>query len=493
MPKFYIRVGLSLLATSLLSACGGSSTAARDTASGTASVSTVSQGPINGFGSVEVNGVRYAISNAQLSDEEGVLKQARDLNLGMVVQVLGQTDSAFTTGAADSLEIRKSVQGSLETVGADCAGAASPLNMTSYCVLGQSVDSDSKTIVVGYSVGVLPASADFVEIYGARGADGRVHASLLVKKAPAATPRYTVGGPVTALDTVAHSFKIGDLVINYPAGVVLTNGKDAYASGTQITGSGLSTVLTATKVKQRNDHRDYVVGESGRARIKGAVQQVADSNQIIIIDSVSVQLLSTTRYNGLTGASDLTLNRVVEVKGKYVGSVLQANEIQSDDYRRSTAGGSGNTELHGVVLSASTSSTSASGPAGNSFRVHDVLVDTSTCSICAEVNYGDYVEVKGNLSGNTLVATKLESKKGKSQTADGYFEFNGVISNLDSTNTTFKAGNLSVNSANANFRDGNRSLLVNGAYVELKGAVDAQGIFQASEVVFRRNAGSTTN
>ena len=61
--------------------------------------STLAQGPINGFGSVVVNGVHYATSGATITidDQPGA---ESDLRVGQVVRVEGTVDAGGTTGTA---------------------------------------------------------------------------------------------------------------------------------------------------------------------------------------------------------------------------------------------------------------------------------------------------------------------------------------------------------------------------------------------------------
>lgn len=514
--KQWKLLGGSAMALVLLQACGGGSgsTTASNTA-GSASMSTVTQGAINGFGSVIVNGVRYSTTLASLADEDGVAKRASDLSLGMVVQVLGLTDAAYTTGTANSVEIRKAVQGTVETVGSDCAGVSTPSTaVTTYCVLGQSIDTSASTINGNYTSPAVPAIGDMVEVYGVRASSGRVLASLVLKTT---NTRYATGGPISQLDSVNHTFHIADLTVNYPSATVLTSTDEVYASGLSYTGSGLAAILSADRVRVRNNNH----AQSGATRIRGAVQQLPDSNNIAVINHVSVQLLSTTHYDGFTGTPTLTLNSIVEVQGVYSGTVLQASEIEQANFRASQAGGDGAIEVHGIVLPVTSTTTPPvvpvvpvvpvipviptlptlptlptgsarvvlpTGSAGTHYRVHDITIDTSECSSCASVNYGDSVVVRGSVSAGVLYATSVVDHAGQPVSTSNSVEVYGLISGIDSTLTTFSLGGISVNTANATFPDGARSQLQNGLYVELQGASDSQNVFQATRVLFRRNA-----
>ena len=63
---------------------------------GTGTFSSVGSGPITGFGSIVVGGVRYDDSGASVSDDDGNSTDRSQLALGMVVDVEG---GAITTSA----------------------------------------------------------------------------------------------------------------------------------------------------------------------------------------------------------------------------------------------------------------------------------------------------------------------------------------------------------------------------------------------------------
>src|SRR3954469_11593651 len=76
----------AVLATAgALVACGGGGSASGD-ASGAGATSFAS-GPISGFGSGIVNGVRFDDTKAKVSDDDGQAHDRGELRLGMVVEV----------------------------------------------------------------------------------------------------------------------------------------------------------------------------------------------------------------------------------------------------------------------------------------------------------------------------------------------------------------------------------------------------------------------
>ena len=94
-----VLAGTSMLA--LLVACGGGGDGTG--AGGTSTAQSFASGPITGLGSVIVNGVRFDDSSARIeNDEDGSGHSARDLKLGMMVEIqAGRIDdnSARATAA----------------------------------------------------------------------------------------------------------------------------------------------------------------------------------------------------------------------------------------------------------------------------------------------------------------------------------------------------------------------------------------------------------
>jgi hypothetical protein len=89
---------LAALAASMIAACGGGGGSEPVAGIDRGGV-TIAQGPISGFGSVILNGVRYSTSGATITvdDQPGT---ESDLRVGQVVRVEGTVDAGGTTGTA---------------------------------------------------------------------------------------------------------------------------------------------------------------------------------------------------------------------------------------------------------------------------------------------------------------------------------------------------------------------------------------------------------
>ena len=105
------RAGLLVLAA-MLAACGGGGGEQGETAAAVSSVS--SEGPISGFGSVIMNGVRWNTERAEFEVEGRSASQA-DLSVGMVVRVEG-TRFADGSATADRVFFESRLRGPIRRI-----------------------------------------------------------------------------------------------------------------------------------------------------------------------------------------------------------------------------------------------------------------------------------------------------------------------------------------------------------------------------------------
>jgi len=444
-----------LIAAALLSACGGgggTSTAAN----------TVSQGTITGFGSVIVDGVRYSSVGANVIDDEGSSLSRDSLRIGMTVNVEGTSSDDLVSGEARTIEVRRLLQGpvsNLQTVS----------GISSFTVLGQTVETTASTLIAGNL-----ANAANVKVYGLlqQGTPDKIIASR-IEAAP--QTRYEAYGRVSNL--VGSTFNIGTLAVTsgvtLPAG--LANGSLVKVSCATLPGcsNGTST-LTADKIKLRGARND-LNGQSGAVvKLKGVVDAV--NGNILTVAGVPVDISNAQREDddaNTNAAYTPAVGDRVEIKGSYNGTTLIARKIEQEGYRESRHDGASrsySTELYGIVEANSETCAIA----GGDYLVQSVCVDNG---ILAMPNAGQYVEIKGNMNGDVLVAVKVEAKNGAAPTG-GYIEVKGTISNFNSSAKTFSLDTLTVNYANARVE----GVLGNGSFAEVKGTQDSQGNFQATKV-----------
>ncbi len=328
--------GATLGAAALLAACGGGGGGDSGTGTGgtTATASSYAQGPIDGFGSVIVGGVRYDDSQASVSDEDGNPSSSAALKLGMTVQIdAGRIDNA--AGTATALRIR---------FGSELLGPVGSIDLTAstMVVLGQTVLVTTSTVFDTSLSGGLNALAagTVVEVHGILDNNtGRITATRI--EAKAAATAYRLRGVVAGLDTTAKTFRIGSELISYaslaaadvPAG--LANGQVVRVL-LQTTQAGGAWV--ATKLRGGLRLPDI----NGAAHVEGLITAFTSSTAF----SVNGLVVDASGATFPDGSSGIVLGARVEVTGTVTNGVLVASKVEIQDRRDP---GPRPLELHGEI------------------------------------------------------------------------------------------------------------------------------------------------
>ncbi len=340
-------------------------------------------------------------------------------------------------------------------------------------LLGQTVTTNASTSYEGVTAFDLLELGVVIEVYGVLQSDNTVLATLIEKKSAPTGIRLV--GRMSALNTTAKTFVVGGLTVNYATATTVTgtlgNGKRVKikAASDVLVGS----VLTASSVKV-NSGAAYgeTVAANTYLKLEGVVETLPDSNGLLTVSGTPVNVSSATGKSIIT-----TVGQLIEVKGTWDGSVLQATKVEAEDE------GPDRNELYGAI-------NTAPQLVGTDtlFEVHGVPVSVPAAVVGSRTfALGNYVEIKGYVVGDVLVATKVELKTGN-DAVGREFEDYGVISDFSSA-SSFKVDGVPVDASSARFEDGTASNLVNGAYVEIKGTQNASGVFVATKVEFKSAPG----
>ena len=317
------RLALGAAATALLVACGGGGSSDPVTSPVVATAATsYSQGAITGFGSVFVGGLRYDDSAAAVSDDDGAMHSSSALKLGMMVQVDGShVNPAAATATALRIRFGNEVLGPVGAVDS----AASTVQ-----VLGQTVLVTTSTVFDSSLSGGLSAlsAGMVVQVHGLLdSANGRIVATR-IESASAATI-YRLRGVMSALDTSAKTFRIGNELISY-AGI------DSAALPTSLADGKLVRVTLQTTpmggawvaVQLRSGAR---LPDTPRpdAHVEGAITAFTSSADFVV-NGLTVNASNATFPDGTTG---IVLGARVEVHGTVTDGVLVATKVEMQDRR----------------------------------------------------------------------------------------------------------------------------------------------------------------
>ncbi len=374
---------LAVLAATLVAACGGGGSGAGGT-----SATTFAAGPISGFGSVIVNGVRFDDSGAEVENEDGERGSSADLKLGTMVEIEGGAIDD-STNRARALRIR---------FGSEIVGPVESVDTTanSFVAIGQTIDIKPETLIEASLGGLAGFTGKVVEVHGQLdAATGHIVATRIEDKAGALL--YKVRGVVGELDTTAMTFKIGTALISYanvnPADLPALFGDGLKVrvrlQTTQVDGKWVA-VTIRSGVRKVEDH-DF-------ARLRGSVTAFTDATHFEV-NGVPVDASAARIDNG-----PVTLGARVELRGSAKdGTIVATRVVVLNDDDDAILG----IELHGTISELNTTS--------KTFMLRGVKVDYSGTVLfkdggAAQLADGAQVGVKGRLSADrsTLKAVLID-------------------------------------------------------------------------------------
>jgi hypothetical protein len=381
---------VTLGATALLAACGGGGDASPDAAAPTEVAADYTQGVITGFGSVIVGGVRYDDANALVSDDDDNRRDRSLLKLGMVVQVDGSAvDRALGTARALRIRFGSEVLGPVGTI--DTAAATVE-------VLGQTVLVTTSTVFDESLAGGLAAitTGDVLEVHGILDpANSRIVATRIELEDSALA--YRLRGVISALDTTAKTFRIGDELISYSGLLsadilpsLLVNGQvvRVLLQTTQVNGAWVATRLVPGV--------RLIDGSLPDAHVEGVITSFTSTSQFAV-NGLAVDASNAAFPDGRDA---IALGARVEVTGTVTDGVLVATKVEVEDRRDN---GRRALELHGALSNLDT--------AAKTFALRGVTVWYGGTVLWkdgteASLANGQSIEAKGVLSADR---TRLEA------------------------------------------------------------------------------------
>lgn len=460
----------TMLAISILSACGGGS--GGGSLAGIGGTGITSTGTIDSFGSIFVNGVRYDTDSADITIDSNSAN-ASDLRLGMVVTVSGTTTG--NTGTASSVIFDDDLQGPIAAISANADNSVKTLT-----ILGLSVEADRLSTVFDDITFDTLAVNDVVEVSGFTRSDGVIQATRIEGQGAfqAGISEIEIEGQVSNL--FGTTFQLAGFTVN-AAGADLSDLQPAPLSNglnIEVRGTLMSTTIIANRIELEDGPFD---DDEGNVELEGIITDFVDNGNFRVfgqlVDASNAQLQPAN----LVLQNDL----MIEVEGSVVNGVLIANEVEARD---------GEIELEATIQALDLSSTGgtitlafATGNLSltvNSQTELDDETDTFDPITFTNLRVGDFIEVEALQNDGDLIATELQLANADDQRLQGP---------VDSfiTNTSITILGLSYSTVGANFEDINDTSinattffnqLSVGDVVEITDNTPANGI--ADEVEF---------
>ena len=383
-----------LLALALLASCGGGVDSG-----GTGGA--VAVGPISGFGSIIVNGVRFDVSGPtlQIQDDAGNARTQVDLKLGTMTEVDGSSlavNAGVTTATATSIRIVSDLVGPVGTVDT-AAGTLSVVGQTVVVTPATVFDASVAGNLGGLS-GIAPGAV--VEVNGRYDAQARRYTATRIGL-PIDAASYKLRGPVGALDTNALTLTVGGQTISYAqlgAASVANLAPDSIVRARlQIALQGGVWVAVALQAGA------LALPDRQVAQVEGRVSALTSTRRFSV-EGIPVDA-SGASYTG--SEAGVVLGARVEVEGASSGGVLVAQvvKVEGDENEANTS-----FELNGPI-------DTIAPPPATTFTLRGVELSGLTVNYAAAVfdsggaaglAVGQRVKVEGVLSSDGV---RIDARK----------------------------------------------------------------------------------
>lgn len=353
-----IRFALGAFSLGLLAACGGGSDELGDPkiADGGIRGTGSSVGPVSGFGSVFVNGVRFDTSglNGQVESDDGISRES-DLEKGMILRVDG-TWRDEGEGTASHVGYDDTLRGEVVVT-----QAWDPETKTATLSLfGLIVHIDSLTVVRGKKVAEL-ADGDSVRVSAWRLPGGEFRASLLRVRTNSSAATFDqeneveLEGQVSDFNEMMRTFRIGDVTVEYDSEITSFDGVGVSELATnpyiEVEGSFLGTGALLAKSVAEDDLRRYRRGGGDDIEFAGPVSEALnDAESSFRINGVTVRITEDTDFEDGLASGNLRPGLLVQIEGEFLdGSTVEAKEI---DLREGESEVEGSVDVNSVDASA---------------------------------------------------------------------------------------------------------------------------------------------
>lgn len=283
-------------------------------------------GEITGFGSIYVNGIRFDTNQVELIEVDDNSAMETDLEVGMVVRVVGTVSADRTSGVARQILMTTGVEGLVFS-----KNLPDSIN-----VMGQTVNLTNDTHFNGaYGINAVDQLVDndsVVEVHGFTDGAGVFYATMIkvVETGGTATEVKLLGIVQNHVSNMTGgSFTIGMITVQYQNDVLdgllpseLQDNVYVEVESENYTAGTGDVVATEIEPADLND------SEGGGYELEGIVTDITNigSNEFSLNGQRVVFDPMTTFFEGGTSA-DIQPGVELEVEGVYENGALQAHEI----------------------------------------------------------------------------------------------------------------------------------------------------------------------
>ncbi len=397
IQPFSVCLIISLITLQLTSCGSGEDTAGID-ASGSP---IASQGTIDGFGSVIVNGIRFDSSKALIL-VNGQAATEDDLRTGYQVTVTGilhENNAAI----AEKIEFYPELAGEITYIDKNknqivVSGRLVQINFRT--LFGSSIESNN---LDGLSIG------DKVQISGHQNTTQLLTATRIDIDTELTANLVQLSGEISNLNESLHQFTLADTVINYAGASLINIYGYQLNNRMRVSVKGIKGSNNEIQAQQIYDLNYEVGSDIPHLELEGRITQFTSPTDFEV-NGVRCTTNSQTEYE-FAAASNLTVDASIEISGtKDSNGVLVADQIQFDNQDEN--------HVEGQVVSIHINSGYI--PTG-SIQIGNVTIKTTSSTRyedrsdlfnrrfnLSSIMVGDYLSVTICNQNGELVASKIE-------------------------------------------------------------------------------------
>lgn len=389
----WAALSATLAAVVVLAACGGggADAPAGTTPPTSTATSVYASGPVTGFGSIILNGVRFDDSGAAITDDDGRAMAESEIHLGFQVEIEGRPGSDDGHGFAHAIHVHSALIGPVGAIDTT-AGTLT--------VLGQTVAVDAQTAFDSALASGLASvtTGAVVQVHGQFDSASGSYVATRIELDAAAT-RYKIRGTITAFDATAKTLSIGATAVDFSTTThVPTDLAVGKLVAIRLATTPVGGVWTATAIFDGQ----RLLQNHDVAHLRGVISAFTSATQF----SVDGNPVDATNATFPDGQSGIVLGATVEVAGQLVDGVVVARVVEVENEHQHDGS---RVELHGTIGALDTTA--------KTFVVRGVTVSYAGAvefhdGSAATLANGLFVEVRGGFSsdGSVVDATRIELK-----------------------------------------------------------------------------------
>lgn len=378
--------------------------------------SITSTGVISNFGSVYVNGIRYATDNANITTDNEQNASEDNLGIGMVVTVSGRVTANGDVAEATDIEYKLNAKGPVEAVS---------LSNSTFTVLGQEFFVDEMTNFDEITFETLTIDM-IVEVSALENEAGEFVATHV--SVSESSDEFVLRGEIQQLNTDTLQFNLNTTIVDYSdveLASPLENGLTVRTVSSQALQDGIfiADEISIVEAGQGSDEEDNDSGQ--QIAIDGVISSIVDENTFVVADQ-SISWNDNTEFQA-GDAEDLAVGLRIKAFGPVVDDILVARAIRLDK--------EGIIKLEGEIQAIDSEASSIT-VLNTTFTLdnHSHFTDKSDAKVrrltLGDLSIGDGVDIKAFATDTGLIIRSLVRTHLSGTEEAGIVELTGIVSQI---------------------------------------------------------------